>query len=382
MLRFRRWRWTIGGLLALLGTVVGCAKKVAQVNGIPVTQKQFYDRLMKEHGRNMVMTLILEQLVLQEAQQRGLLPSDQEIQKWLADFKQSQGIQNDEQWIQFLQANGWDDTDLLYKGKVEMALFKLRTAHLHPTEAQLQSFFKQYRKNFDVPAMIRFRQIIVDTPDKADRVREKIAQGFDFGALAKQYSIDPYARETGGDVGLQPIEWLPVPADQGGLGMPPELFKVIQNLPVEKPSSPVSFTMRGVNGQEVKRTFFFLVTERRPRKTVSYKEVQDRVRLSYLQNQAKPQEEIFHQLAQKADVIIYEGRLRALESQFGGKSAQPQIPIPAAAENQGRSPASAGTGAPTPSASAGPSGSSGSGRNNPTKAMPPALESQAGENGR
>lgn len=354
MCRFRGWKWTIamGGLLALVGVGGGCGKKLAQVNGVTLTQAQFYDRLMKEYGRSTLMAMIMEQLVLQEAQKQGLLPTDQEIQKWLADFKQSQGIQNDEQWIQFLQVNGWDDADLLYKGQVEMALFKLQTAHLHPTEAQLQSFFKQYQRNFNLPPMIRFRQIVVDTPDKVNRVREKLAQGFDFGALAKQYSIDPHAQETGGDVGLLPLEGLPVPQEQGGFGMPPELFRVIQDLPVEKPSGPVPYAFKDANGKEVKRTLFFLVTERRAGKVVSYKEVQDRVRLAYLQSRAKPREEIFQQLAQKADVIIYEDRFRAFESQFGGKAGVPQIPLPAAAESQGRGAGSAGP-APSPPAASG-----------------------------
>jgi hypothetical protein len=361
-------------MACLVCAVAGCGKKLAQVNGVTISMDQFHERLMKEHGQEAVGALIMEQLVLEEAQNHRLLPTDAEIKAWLADFKQTRGIQNDEQWIQALRAQGLDDADFLYQGKFEMALFKLQTAHLHPTEAQLQAFFKEHQQNFNTPAMIRFRQIVVDTPEKIDKVRAKLAQGFDFGALAKQYSLDPQAKETGGDVGmLLPIEALPVPQEQGGVGMPPELFKVVQELPVEKASDPVPLTFKDPSGKEVHRTYFFLVTERQAKKVVAYKEIKDRVRQAYLQTHAKPREEIFHQLAQKADVVIYEDRYRAYESQFGGQTPQPNIPTPGAPETPGGGPAAGGTATPTPPTTPGtptPGGTGGTGGTTPTAPTP------------
>jgi hypothetical protein len=215
---------------------------------------------------------------------------------------------------------------------------------------------------------------VVDTPEKIDKVWAKLAQGFDFGALAKQYSLDPQAKETGGDVGmLLPIEALPIPQDQGGVGMPPELFKVVQELPVEKASDPVPLTFQDPSGKDVKRTYFFLVTERQARKVVAYKEIKDRVRQAYLQTNAKPREEIFRQLSQKADVVIYEDRYRAYESQFGGQTPQPNIPTPAAPETPGSGPAAGGAATPVPPTAPGaPGGTGGTGGTTSTPPTPPA----------
>jgi foldase protein PrsA len=51
---------------------------------------------------------------------------------------------------------------------------------------------------------IHVRHILVASAQQAQAVREQLLQGKDFGALAKQYSVDEATKQNGGDLG-----WLP-----------------------------------------------------------------------------------------------------------------------------------------------------------------------------
>lgn len=83
----------------------------------------------------------------------------------------------------------------------------------------------------DLPTSVpqaRARHILVETEEEAQQVRERILNGEDFAAVAKEVSKDPGSAEQGGDLG-----WFP----QGQ--MVPEFDKVVFNLPIGKLSEPV-----------------------------------------------------------------------------------------------------------------------------------------------
>jgi peptidyl-prolyl cis-trans isomerase C/foldase protein PrsA len=52
------------------------------------------------------------------------------------------------------------------------------------------------------PGGIQIYHILVDNEQKAAEVINKVKQGGDFAALAKEYSIDTGSKDSGGDVGL------------------------------------------------------------------------------------------------------------------------------------------------------------------------------------
>lgn len=50
-------------------------------------------------------------------------------------------------------------------------------------------------------AVAGVRHILVQTNAEANRLRERIAKGADFGKLAKQFSLCPSGKKAGGDLG-------------------------------------------------------------------------------------------------------------------------------------------------------------------------------------
>ncbi|MDP2673732.1 MAG: peptidylprolyl isomerase [Dehalococcoidia bacterium] len=51
---------------------------------------------------------------------------------------------------------------------------------------------------------VRYRQILVSTQDAAQQIRDQLAKGADFAALAKEKSLDTGTKDSGGDAGWTP----------------------------------------------------------------------------------------------------------------------------------------------------------------------------------
>lgn len=68
---------------------------------------------------------------------------------------------------------------------------------------------------------IRARHILVKTEAEAKEVMAKLAAGADFGALAKELSIDPSAKETDGDLGFFRREAMVEPFAEAAFALEP-----------------------------------------------------------------------------------------------------------------------------------------------------------------
>ncbi len=90
-----------------------------------------------------------------------------------------------------------------WKTGIESTLLQRKLiAHLskdlpEPTDKELKTYFDENKKNFERPARIQLRQIVVSTEDNAKRIHDEIVAGKDFAELAKKFSVAPEG-ENGG----------------------------------------------------------------------------------------------------------------------------------------------------------------------------------------
>jgi peptidyl-prolyl cis-trans isomerase C len=75
------------------------------------------------------------------------------------------------------------------------------------TEEAIDRMYEEQVKLQQLDDEVRVRQILVETPEEADRILTELAEGRDFADAALEYSIDVRTRLEGGDLGwINPID--------------------------------------------------------------------------------------------------------------------------------------------------------------------------------
>lgn len=124
-------------------------------------------------------------LIEQNAESLGLGVTDDELALQVAaDIEAGGGLDAFEDW---LASAGWTKDD--YQ---EMVLQSMLTSRVWAAITA------------DVPAVadqVHARHIVLESEEAAQRVLERLEQGADFEALAREESVDPTTREIGGDLG-------------------------------------------------------------------------------------------------------------------------------------------------------------------------------------
>lgn len=215
----------------------GCGSGVvATVNGKDITAQQLDEEVavmksgMEQQGFNfegeggkeleaLLRSNVLEQmidleLVMQEAEQLGLMPTEKEINEELALIKEQFGSEGE--YKKFLAANGFNEPKLKEMIKQQQAWVKLQekiTAEVaEPSEDEIKTYYEENKEQFSRPEQRQVSHILIGTGDysngknrseadakvQALQLVDKLAAGADFAALAKEYSDDPGSKDNGG----------------------------------------------------------------------------------------------------------------------------------------------------------------------------------------
>jgi peptidyl-prolyl cis-trans isomerase C len=162
-----------------------CAKKVAEGDGWSITAKEFrekYDSLppdatpftaSSEGKKRYLDSLILREIIYHEAEKEGIT-KDPIIVNRIEDARKKVVI---EEYL---------------KRKIE--------GGLSPTQKEKDAYYEEHKDAFDNAESIRVRHILVKTEDEIKKIQKLLADGEDFGKLARENSICPTASE-GGDLG-------------------------------------------------------------------------------------------------------------------------------------------------------------------------------------
>ncbi|ADQ13521.1 peptidyl-prolyl cis-trans isomerase [Halanaerobium hydrogeniformans] len=180
--------------------------------GTVLLQTESGQELIEEFMRYKLDQLISTKLMVQEAKNRGLEVSDQEINQiidqQIAGIKQQNNL-NDQQLEMALQQEGFASLDeyksLLIESNMDRFFIeKLRTditEEITISDAEVEEFYNENQAQFAIPAEYRISHILFNEADKAEEVLTQIESGADFAEMAKEHSIGPTA-ENGGDLGF------------------------------------------------------------------------------------------------------------------------------------------------------------------------------------
>ncbi|MBJ7985114.1 peptidylprolyl isomerase PrsA [Bacillus cereus] len=172
---------TIITCVALTLSACGSSENVATSKVGNVTEKEFSKELRQTYGKSTLSQMMLNKALLDKYE-----VSDEEAKKQVDAAKEQMG---DKFKVALEQVGLKNEDELKEKMKPEIALEKAIRATVTDTDV----------KDNHKPEM-KVSHILVKDEKTAKEVKEKINNGEDFTALAKQYSEDTGSKEQGGEI--------------------------------------------------------------------------------------------------------------------------------------------------------------------------------------
>ena len=195
----------------LMTGLFGCGDKVpegtvATVNGTPISQEvldENYNMVLRQYEsyygldvtaddlklevRNaMLNELIMNELLLQEAEKREIVVSDEEVTAYIDDMVAGNYGGSQADFEAALEQVGM--TPEYYQDSVKESMII----------TELQNDLVNHPETVDV---IKERHILVETEEEALGIIARLDAGEDFAALAKEHSLDTGSAANGGDLG-------------------------------------------------------------------------------------------------------------------------------------------------------------------------------------
>jgi len=160
--------------------------------------------------------LIDKKLVEQKVRELDIRVSEEEVRQAIEDVKRQNKL-SQEALVAALASQGLSFDQ--YKAQLREQLERLRLvsmevkAKIHVSEREIREYYEANRARFGGDDIFRARTIYFKLDDKmpADKVKKimttaltvlfEARSGKDFAELSRQYSDDPAAKQTGGDIG-------------------------------------------------------------------------------------------------------------------------------------------------------------------------------------
>jgi len=298
-------------LLILLILLPACRKEaetgspvLIRVDGRSVTLEQFKKGFAKtltadeklteeEKGdleRSYLVQVIDRELALAQADHLGVNVTPAEVEAALQEHRRDYPEGAFEQMLREREITLEDwrrelEEGLLMEKVVRQAVY----SQVLVDEAEIETYYREHRDEFDRPAQVRARQIVLGSQEEGERVLGLLRQGEPFPEVARQNSLSPDA-EQGGDLGF---------FARGE--MPPDFDAVVFTLPVGRLSDLV---------QSEYGFHIFLVEERREAMRLPLQAVHDEIRDAL---RAEKEEQAYQQwlqsLRSKASIEVDWSRL-------------------------------------------------------------------------
>jgi peptidyl-prolyl cis-trans isomerase C len=212
----------------------------------------------KELERSFLVQIIDRELALAQADRLAIKIGADEHEKAIEEARKEYPSGTFENMLREQGTNLQDwSTELKKDLLIEKMVRQTVYSKLEVTATEISDYYSNNTKEFDRPAQVRARQIVVASEDEGQKVLGLLRQGELFPEVAKKYSLSPDA-EQGGDLGF---------FAKGE--MPPEFETAVFGLAVGR----LSDLVKSEYGYHV-----FLVEEKRKAARLALEEVSDDIR--------------------------------------------------------------------------------------------------------
>lgn len=193
--------WSLRAMSILKGEPAdGESPDIASAGGQPVTDQAWVDELKKKYGNDVLLGMLNHIVVDKEAKALGVAVTDVEIEQ---ELKRSMtGYGSEEQYYTQMQSElGLSRQEVREEAVYRLTLQAVATAGITITDAEIDNYLAENSGRFTPRKEMQLSIIKVATYSEAERVMDRLEQGEDFAALAKELSIDEESRGRGGSIG-------------------------------------------------------------------------------------------------------------------------------------------------------------------------------------
>lgn len=278
----KKWFLGIVASVALFSLAAcGSGDTVIESDAGDITKDELYEEMKSLYGDT-----VIQQLVEKKLLENKYDVSNDEIEEEFEKVKEQFG--SDEEFEMALMQNGFQSADQL-KEEIRFNLLRQKavTDGIEVTDEKLQEF---YDENPDMFVEVEARHILVEDEDKANEVIEKLNNGENFEDLVTEYSTDTGSVAEGGSVGT-------VTTDSP---LVPEFIDAALKLNEGEVSDPVE------------STYGFHIIKADSRTEMSFDDNRDEIEEKYLQQNARPYEEVREELFREANIKVIDDQFEEL----------------------------------------------------------------------
>lgn len=255
--------WSLRAMALLKGeTTDNEASDIASAAGQPITDQQWIDELKRKYGEEVLIGMINHIVVDMEAKSLGVTVTDHEVDQELA--RTIAGYGSEQQYYAQMQSElGLSREEVFAETAYRLNLQAIATVGITISEADIDAYLEQNTERFIPKKEMRLSMIKVTSYEEAQQVMDRLEQGDDFAALARELSIDEESRMRGGSLGkveednpFWPEELLETAAslDAGDIAGPIETkdgFAIIRLESIHSPQMPDEDDIRALIRQEL-----------------------------------------------------------------------------------------------------------------------------------
>jgi foldase protein PrsA len=133
-----------------------------------------------------------------EANRQHIKVTDAQVQSAFAAAK-TKSFPTQAQFNSFLSQTGQTMNDILFRFRINQIASKLLAKQTTSvTPAAIEQYYNSHRSQFGSPETRNIRIVLAKTAAEADAAKRAVSSGESWSKVAKQYSIDPTSKNTGG----------------------------------------------------------------------------------------------------------------------------------------------------------------------------------------
>ena len=168
------------------------------------TDAQYKDQCKQQYdaARDQVVSfLISSQWIRQEAAERDISVTDEEVKKAFEETKK-QSFPKEADYKKFLETSGMSEEDILFRVRLDELSNKLREAVTKGkdkvTPQQVSDYYAKNKERFATPETRDVRIVLTKTEAEANAAKQELENGGSWKQVAKEHSTDEASKNQGG----------------------------------------------------------------------------------------------------------------------------------------------------------------------------------------